>query len=123
MGSPVTDCKDDTFYFIFDEPIDKDADLLITVDVNGHEYGIVSPASSRADVPGCIKLYFTLSDGKQTDFVDRVKVEDPESAKCDLSEFTGTALMSLYVTDKQVEGTYPTGRMLVKRKTLPIANA
>lgn len=119
----MTDCKPNTFYFIFDEPLSEDADYLITVDIDGHEYGVVSPATSRAETPGCIKLYFALDDGKQTDFVDRVKVEDPESAKFDLSEFTGPAVMSLYLTDKQVEGTYPTGRILIRRKTLPIANA
>lgn len=122
VGNKVTDCGDNTFYFIFDEPLPVDDDYLITVDVKGHTYGICSPASSRKATPGCIKLYFQLNNGKQVDFLDGKKKQADAEAVCDLSDFTGTATMTLYKTDKQEDGVYPTGLEKLKLKTIQISN-
>ena len=119
VGNKVTDAGDDTFYVIFDEPLT--GDYLITVDADGKSYGVTSPASSRAEIPGCIKLYFQLTNGKQTDFIDG-EVATPETGKLDLSDYNGDVLMSVYKTDKQSPGVYPTGRVLVKRKTIHIGD-
>lgn len=120
VGNPVTDAEAYTLFAIFDKPLDPKADYLITFDANGKSYGITSPATSRVDMPNCIKLYFQLTNGKQTDFVDREKAT-PETGAFDLGSFEGTAVMSVYRTDPQVEGTYPTGLSLIWRKTLEFA--
>ncbi len=122
VGNPVTDAGDNTFYLMFAEPLGSDADYLITVDANEHVYGVVSPASSREKTPGTFKLYFQLGNGKQTDFLDGVKVESAESAKCDLSSFSGTATVRFYRTDTQEVGVYPTSLQLIKLKTIEISN-
>lgn len=121
VGNPVTDCGDNTFYFIFDEPLGAEGDYIITVDAKGHEYGITVLAKDRK--PTDFKFYFQLNNGKQVDFLDEVKVEDPETAKLDLSDFDGTVLMSFWKTGPQDGETYPTDKQLVKRKWIRIANS
>lgn len=120
VGNKVTDAVDNTLYVIFDKPIE--GDYLITVDVDDKSYGIVSTAKDRVKVPGCIKLYFQLTDGKQTDFVDG-EVATPETGAFDLSSYEGDLLLSVYRTNEQSPGVYPTGRVLVKRKTIHIGGS
>lgn len=87
---------------------------------NGHSYGIVSFAKDRK--PSYYKLYFELNDGKQTDFLDGVKVEEAESAKFDMSSYKDKAVVDVYRTDAQTEGVYPTGLRLMYHRTMRISN-
>lgn len=122
VGNPVTGAADETLYFIFDSPLDPDTDYLVTVDAD-KQYGITSPSSSRKSVPHATKLYFTLKSGKQTDFVNQVKCDDPENGKLDLSTYQGKLTMRFYRTDKQQDGVYPTGLVLLKEKAMTFAPA
>lgn len=114
----MTDCADNTFYLIFDRPLT--GDYLITVKANGHTYGIVSLAKDRK--PSYFKLYFELNDGKQTDFLDGVKVEEAESAKFDVASYQGRAVLDVYRTAAQADGVYPAGLRLMYHRTLHIEN-
>ena len=105
---------------IFGEPLGNTVDYLFTVDVQGKTYGITAPAKDRKGTE--IKLYFSLDSGRQVDFVDGIKKESDDAAKCDLSSFSGDAVMKFYKTDPQQDGVWPTGLKLVRQKTLHIEN-
>lgn len=120
-GKQVKDAANNTFYLIFDRAIGNKVDLLITVEVNNKTYGITSPAADRKGDE--IKLYFSLGSGRQIDFVDGAKKESDATAKVDLSSYSGTAKMTLYRTDKQTEGVYPTGLVQLDQQTIQIQNA
>lgn len=114
----VSDGADCTFFVTFDGQLGTEDDLLITVAVKDHVYGITSPGSSRRATS--TKLYFTLANGRQTDFVDGAKKTTDAAAKCDLSDFTGDATLTVYKTDPQTVGTYPTGLVQIKQETIHI---
>lgn len=122
IGNEVTDAEDNTFFWMFDEPLPQDADYLLTVEVDGKNFGITSPSKSRKSTPNCIKLYFQLNNGKQTDFVDGQKASE-DTGKFDFSTYTGVAISSLYLTDPQSDGVYPTGLKLLRQKSIYFDNA
>lgn len=92
----------------------------MVVNVKDHAYGLTCPASERKT--GWTKMYWQLTDGKQVDFLDGEKKGSNAAAKCDLAGYSGTATVTLYKTDTQVKGTYPTGLVKVKEQTVQIQN-
>lgn len=113
VGEPV-------IYILMDSPLDKSTDYLVTVDVKGKAYGLTRPHSG--DYVDDTVIYFSLTDGHQVDFVDGVRKQSDEEAACDLSDYSGTATVTLYKTDAQSEGTYPTGLEQIKQETIQISN-
>lgn len=113
VGEPV-------FYIELESPLDGETDYLVTVAVNGKTYGLTRPHEGDYLDPRII--YFSLTDGHQVDFVDGAKKQSDASAKCDLSHYSGTATVTLYKTDPQTDGTYPTGLVKVKEQTVQIEN-
>ena len=51
-----------------------------------------------------------------------VRKSNNANAKKDLSSYTGTATVTLYKTDPQSSGTYPTGLVKVKEQQIQIEN-
>lgn len=113
VGEPV-------FYLLLDGPLDKATDYLVTVNVKGKTYGLTRPhGGSYVDDS---VIYFSLTNGHQVDFVDGAKKQSDVEAACDLSDYSGTATVTLYKTDAQTEGTYPTGLEQIKQETVQISN-
>ena len=113
VGEPV-------FYIELTEPLDGETDYLVTVAVDGKTYGLTRPHEGDYLDPRII--YFSLTDGAQIDFVNGVRKSNNANAKCDLSSYTGTATVTLYKTDPQQSGVYPTGLVQVKQQTVQIEN-
>ena len=105
---------------IVDEPLASDTDFLITNEVNGKTYGICCPHEGRS--PKATILYFSMVDGFQVDFVDGKKKQSDKAAACDLSDFNGIATLTLYKTDPQKAGVYPTGLEQIKQQTVQIGS-
>lgn len=111
VGEPV-------FYILLDEALDTVYDYLVTVNVKGKTYGLTRPHDGSY-VDNSV-IYFALTDGHQVDFVDGQKKQSDEEAACDLSDYSGQAVVTLYKTDDQEEGVYPTGLVQVKQETIQI---
>lgn len=120
VGKPVTDCVDHTFYAMFDSQVGKVANYLLTVKANGKTYGACNPQETPATTT---KLYFTLNDGKQVDFVDGTKKSQDSDGKLDLGSYSGEVVFTVYRTDKQEDHeTYPTGLVQLYTTTFQLAN-
>lgn len=111
-------CAPQTFYVHFDKPL-GDCDYMIEVEIAGKKYGLGVEGKKN---PEWTKAYFTLSDGRQVDFVDGVPKTTNASAKVDLSSPSGTAVLTVY----QLEGdfdpkTYPTDKTQIFTETIALA--
>lgn len=109
VGDTVSDCAVYTFYKIFDAAGNGDTGHLFEVEVNGKRYGVLSKSTTHR------KLYFTLSGGKQIDFVDGVKAaKDPGF---DLTSYTGDITVRLYSCPKVEDDNYPAALKLLEEYT------
>ena len=100
--------KDDavaqTFVVKFDRPL-GDFDYLVVVDVQGKKYGLGVEGKKN---PDWTQVYFTLADGRQVDFVDGTPKTSNASAKLDLSSPSGTATITVYRLEGDLDTkTYP----------------
>lgn len=120
LGPDPHNVGDQVFYIVLDKPLSSDDDYLVTVAVNGKTYGLTRPHGGSYLSPKII--YFSMVDGHQVDFVDGVRKQSDTAAKCDLSKFSGDAVVTLYKTDAQTEGTYPTGLVRIQQQTITFAN-
>lgn len=108
------------FYIELQDALDDATDYLVTVEVDGKTYGLTRPHDG--DYVSQKVIYFSLTDGAQVDFVNGVRKSNNANAKKDLSSYTGTATVTLYKTDPQSSGTYPTGLVKVKEQQIQIEN-
>ena len=107
------------FYIVLESPLDAETDYLVTVAVDGKTYGLTRPHGG--DYASDKLIYFSLTDGAQIDFVNGVRKSNNANAKKDLSDFEGQATVSLYKTNAQQPGVYPTGLELIKQEAIQLS--
>lgn len=116
----VTDCVDQTFYVKFTKPL-GDYDYLVVQEYLGKKYGIIVDATKH---PEWTKIYWTLADGRQVDFVDGAKKANNAAAKVDLTSFSGTIPTTIYRLAEPWDGTkYPTDLEVVDTLSIQVSNA
>lgn len=115
----VSDCVDQTFYIKFNKEL-GDKDYLIVQEVQGKKYGLIIEASKN---PTWKKAYWTLTDGRQVDFVDGAKKASNNAAKVDLSSFSGAVNTTVYQLTGAWDGnTYPTDLVEIGQTTITVSN-
>lgn len=116
LGKPVSNAPEETFFVQFDREVPKGTPFLFEIVKDGKAYGTVTTTGGE----GFTVAYWSIKDGADVQFVDGVKAGDAASAKCDLADYEGDVTLTVYKTDKQTQGTYPTGLVMLRKRIIKI---
>lgn len=94
---------DQIFYIHYNAPLDNATDYVTFVEVKDHKYGV---AHKHVEAEETV-TYFSMKNGFQVDYVDDA-VKTKENSACDLTDYHGSAKVSLYRVNGAVDpNTYP----------------